>query len=79
MAKDTITELVYMFISTGDITDDIDVDVVPKIVCQMYALHKTTNINEFCCRKMLEITGKFAKGKQTFLNEIYLPTVRIAH
>ena len=47
-----------MFISMGDITRGVDMDVASEFVCQMYSQQKTRDVNEARYIKMLEMTGK---------------------
>lgn len=61
MKNDATGKFVEMFISMGDITGDVDADIVSEFVCQMYAQHKTRDVNEARYIKLLQMTGKVHK------------------
>lgn len=58
LKKDTTRKFVEIFISMGDITEDVDAEVASEFVCRMYAQHKTQDVNEARYNKVLEMTGK---------------------
>ena len=58
LRQDNTNKFVELFISMGDMSGACDIEAASEFVCQMYAQHKTRDVNEARYIKMLEMTGK---------------------